>query len=147
MTTFIKKRIFSGFFILFFALYQPLNSLADEPEDIPRYQKKLDRLQQSILNIQEHLKDARSHRGHTLIQLQKLESEISNNARSLKKTETKIKKIDKRIAQLKKSLNLLSHKLKKQKFVLAEQLRAARKQTTTRAGTIQQPQFSKNRYG
>lgn len=125
MTTFIKKRILSGFFILFFALYQPLNSLADEPEDIPRYQKKLDRLQQSILKIQEHLKDTRSYRGHTLTELQKLESEISNNARSLKKTETKIKKIDKHIAQLKKNLNLLSHKLKKQKFVLGEQLRAA----------------------
>ena len=125
MTIFIKKRILSGFLILFFALYQPLNSLADEPEDIPRYQKKLDRLQQSILKIQEHLKDTRSHRGHTLTELQKLESEISSNARSLKKTETKIKKIDQRIAQLKKSLNLLSRKLKKQKFVLGEQLRAA----------------------
>ena len=125
MNIFTKKRISSGFLILFFVLYQPLTLLADEPSDVTGYHKKLDRLQQSIVKIQEHLKGTRSHRGHTLTELQQLESDISINARSLKKTETKIKKIDQRIAQLKKSLNLLSRKLKKQKYVLGEQLRAA----------------------
>ena len=122
---FSKKFFFLNFLMLFFFLYQPLNSIADEPEDIPTYQKKLDRLQQSIVNIQKHLKDTRSHRSHTLTELQKLENDISINARSLKKTETTIKNIDNRIAQLKKNLELLSRKLKKQKYILAEQVRAA----------------------
>ena len=125
MSTLIKKRVLASLPVLFLLLFQPITSFADTPEDIPGYQKKLDRLQQSIIKIQDHLKETRSHRGHTLTRLQKLESEISNNAQSLKKTETKIKNINQRISQLKKSLDLLSHKLKKQKHVLGEQLRAA----------------------
>ena len=125
MSTLIKKQISASLLVLFLFQYQPLTSFADTPEDAPGYQKKLDRLQQSILKIQDHLKKTRNHRGHTLTQLQKLESEISSNAQSLKKTETKIKKINQRIAQLKKSLKQLSRKLKKQKTVLGDQLRAA----------------------
>ena len=121
----IKKSILSGFLALFFTLYQPLICYAEDDSDIPVYQKKLDRLQQSILKIQEHLKDTRSRRGHTLTDLQKLESEISRNARTLKKTEDKIDKISTRINQLKQNLDLLSRRLEKQKFILGEQLRAA----------------------
>ena len=125
VVTLIKKSLCSGFFLLFIALYQPLNSYADETSEAPVYQKKLDRLQKSILKIQEHLKDTRSHRGHTLTELQKLESEISDNARTLVKTENKIKKINTRINQLKNNLVLLDRQLKKQQLILAEQLRAA----------------------
>ena len=113
----IKKSILPGFLALFFTLYQPLISYAEDDSDIPVYQKKLDRLQQSILKIQEHLKDTRSRRGHTLTDLQKLESEISRNARTLKKTEDKIDKISTRINQLKQNLDLLSRRLEKQKFL------------------------------
>lgn len=121
----LKKLTRRGFFILLFALNQPLTLHADENSDIPVYQKKLDRLQQSIVNIQKHLKDTRSHRGHTLTELQQLESEISRNARSLKKTEDEIKTINARITQLKENLKRLASQLKKQKHILSEQLRAA----------------------
>ena len=121
----IKKLLSSCFFLLFTLLLQPITSYADEPPEIPVYHQKLDRLQQSILKIQEHLKDTRSHRSHTLTDLQKLETEISYNAKILVKTENKINKLNTHIAQLKKNLALLNQRLQKQKFVLAEQLRAA----------------------
>ncbi len=123
--TSLKELIIGSFFILFPLLYQPLVSHADENSDIPVYQQKLDRLQQSIVNIQKHLKDTRIHRGHTLTELQQLESEISRNAQSLKKTEDQIKTINARITELKQNLNRLANQLKKQKFILSEQLRAA----------------------
>ncbi|MES0326611.1 MAG: peptidoglycan DD-metalloendopeptidase family protein [Gammaproteobacteria bacterium] len=121
----INKPLCAGFFLLFITLCQPLTSYADETSEIPVYQKKLDRLQQNIIQTQEHLKKTHSLRGHTLTKLQKLEGDISNNARSLIKTEKKIKKLNARIRQLKSNLISLNRQLKKQRFVLAEQLRAA----------------------
>lgn len=111
--------------LVFSILYQPVTLLAENESDIPVYQEKLDRLQQSILNIQKHLKETRGHRGNTLTELQQLESKISNNARALKKTEDEIKTINTRIARTRKNLELLNTQLKKQKFILGEQLRAA----------------------
>ena len=121
----INKPLCAGFFLLFITLCQPLTSYADETSEAPVYQKKLDRIQQNILQTQEHLKKTHSLRGHTLTELKKLEGDISNNARSLIKTEKKIKKLNARIKQLKNNLVLLNRQLKKQRFVLAEQLRAA----------------------
>ena len=113
------------FILIFSILYQPVTLLSENESDIPVYQEKLDRLQQSILNIQKHLKETRGHRGNTLTELQQLESKISNNARALKKTEDEIKTINTRIARTRKNLELLNTQLKKQKFILGEQLRAA----------------------
>lgn len=121
----INKPLCAGFFLLLITLCQPLTSYADETSEIPVYRKKLDRLQQNIIQTQEHLKKTHSLRGHTLTKLQKLEGDISNNARSLIKTEKKIKKLNARIRQLKNNLISLNRQLKKQRFVLAEQLRAA----------------------
>ena len=125
ITIFIEKPFYSGFFLLFIILYQPFNTYADEASEIPAYQEKLDLIQQNILKTQKNLKKTRNYRGHTLTELQKLESKISKNARSLIKTEKKIKKLNARIKQLKNNLVLLNRQLKKQRFVLAEQLRAA----------------------
>lgn len=122
---FIKKPCSLCFLLLFFGLSYPLFSHANENEEIPVYQKKLDRLQQSIVKIQEHLKSTRHYRGSTLTELQKLESDISLNAQALKKTETKIKAINTRIAKLEASLAALSLRVKHQKRILSEQLRAA----------------------
>jgi len=113
------------FLLAFYPLYQPVTLFAENESDIPVYQEKLDRLQQSILNIQKHLKETRGHRGNTLTELQQLESAISNNARALKKTEDEIKAINARITKTRKNLELLNRQLKKQKFILGEQLRAA----------------------
>lgn len=123
--TYQKKSILAGFLLVFSALHQPPVLYADESADIPVYQQKLDRLQQSIINIQKHLKDTRSHRGNTLTELQQLESEISTNAQSLKTTEDQIKTINARITELKRNLEILANLLNKQKFILSEQLRAA----------------------
>ncbi|MCW8831608.1 MAG: peptidoglycan DD-metalloendopeptidase family protein [Gammaproteobacteria bacterium] len=122
---FLKRLFFSSLLTASFLLNQPVTAYAEDEADLPAYQQKLDRLQQSILKIQAHLKDTRSHRGHTLTELQKLESEISRNARALKKTEKKINTITSHISELKKNLDILSKRLKKQKFILSEQLRAA----------------------
>lgn len=120
-----NKTLCAGFFLLFFTLFQPLTSYADETSETSDYQKKLDRLQQNIIQTQTHLKETHSLRGHTLTELQKLEGDISNNARSLIKTEKKIKTLNTRIKQFKSKLISLNRQLKKQRFVLAEQLRSA----------------------
>ncbi len=121
----MKGSILSAFFLLGGILYSPAAALADENPDSQVYQKKLNRLQQSIVNIQTHLKETQSHRGHTLTELQQLEGEISTNALTLKNTEAKINTLSAHIAQLRKELDLLGRRLEKQKFILAEQLRSA----------------------
>lgn len=98
---------------------------AEEGADKIVYQKKLDRLQQSIVNIQAHLKETQSQRGHTLTELKQLEGKISANALALKNTEDKIKTLGSHIAQLRKELDLLGQRLEKQKLILSEQLRSA----------------------
>ena len=125
MAAFLSRSVFLALSLLFYLLYQPVTVLADIEPDAPVYQQKLDRLQKSIIKIQEHLKETRSHRGHTLTELQQLESEISLNAVALKQTEAKINSINTLISQLRSSLELLNQKLKKQKYILGEQLRAA----------------------
>lgn len=125
LAAFLTKPALPAFASFFFILYQPVIVSANEVSEIPVYQQKLDRLQQSIINIQQHLKDTRSHRGHTLTELQQLESEISLNAVALNQTETKIKSINTLISQLKNNLDQLNQQLKAQKFILGEQLRAA----------------------
>ena len=120
-----KNPVVLGLLLLLVTSYQLQPAYAEDQSDAPVYQQKLDRLQKSILKIQEHLKGTRSHRSHTLTELQHLESEISVNALSLKKTEKNISTINTRISQITKKLKLLSQKLKNQKFILGEQLRAA----------------------
>ncbi|MDA3868586.1 MAG: peptidoglycan DD-metalloendopeptidase family protein [Gammaproteobacteria bacterium] len=121
----MKSSILSAFFLLSCILYPPALALADENLDSQAYQKKLSRLQQSIVNIQAHLKETQTHRGHTLTELQQLERNISANALTLKNTETKINTLSTHIAQLRKELDLLARRLEKQRFILAEQLRSA----------------------
>jgi len=125
MITLKKKSIYTAFTLLIILINQPVTANAANESGIPVYQQKLDRLQKSILKIQEHLKDTRSHRGHTLTELQQLESEISRNAVALKQTETTIKSTNTLISQLRNNLSLLNRQLQKQKFILSEQLRAA----------------------
>ncbi len=120
-----NKANLPGFIVLILGLACPVFSLAESNPDIPIYQDKLDHIQQSIVKTQEHLQDNRSQRGHTLTKLRQLEGEISTNARALNTTGIKIKKINARIIQLRKNLKLLSRKLKKQRYALGEQLRAA----------------------
>jgi len=122
---FLNRLFLLSLLTIFLTFYQAHTAYAEDNEDIPVYQKKLDRLQQSILKIQKHLKDTLGHRGHTLTELQQLEGDISRNARTLKTTEDKIKTLNNRISQLRKNLDILSKRLKKQKYILGEQLRAA----------------------
>lgn len=121
----MKSSILSAFILLVWILCPAAAALADENPDSRVYQKKLDRLQQSIIKIQAHLKETQSHRGHTLTELQQLEREISANARTLKKTEARISTLSAHTAELRKELDLLARRLKKQRFILAEQLRSA----------------------
>lgn len=125
LVRFIKRPFYSAFFLLFFALHQPLTAYADESSEAPVYKEQLDQIQQNILKTQDNLKKTRGHRGHTLTELKQLQSKISKNARSLIKSEKKINKFNTRIKQLKSNLVILDRQLKKQRSVLAEQLRAA----------------------
>ena len=68
--------------ILCLCLYS-LSVNASKKEDMEHYQDKLEKLQESIARIQEHLKGTRRQRSHVVTELQELEQEISKNSRRL----------------------------------------------------------------
>ena len=111
--------------LLFLLIFLQNPVFAADNDDYQRYQKKLERVQQSINKVKEHLKSTRYKRGHVVTDLQKLESKISKNAAELGKTEEKIEKLDSRIVGLRGELAVLQEKLKKQRQRLSEQIRAA----------------------
>jgi septal ring factor EnvC (AmiA/AmiB activator) len=98
---------------------------AADNDDFERYQKKLEKVQQSIGKVKDHLKSTRYKRGHVVTELQQLESKISKNAVDLKKTEAKIVKLNNKVSDLRGELEKLQRKLKTQRQNLSEQIRAA----------------------
>jgi len=98
---------------------------ASKKEDMAHYQDKLEKLQQSIARIQEHLKGTRRQRSDVVTELQQLEQQISKNSRRLKQLESSIKQTRKQRDQLESELGSLNRSLKNQKLALADQVRAA----------------------
>jgi septal ring factor EnvC (AmiA/AmiB activator) len=98
---------------------------AADNDDFERYQKKLEKVQQSIGKVKEHLKSTRYKRGHVVTELQQLESKISKNSVELKKTEAKIEKLNINVSELRSELGKLQRKLNTQRQSLSEQIRAA----------------------
>jgi len=113
------------FILLFILLTTQSPLIASQNNDFERYQKKLDRVQQSINKVKQHLKGTRYKRGHVVTELKQLESKISKNSRELSKTETKIDGLEQDISKLRAELKPLQHKLKTQRHGLAKQIRAA----------------------
>lgn len=100
-------------------------AFAADNDDFERYQKKLEKVQQSIGKVKEHLKSTRYKRGHVVTELQQLESKISKNSVELKKTEAKIEKLNNNVSDMRGELDKLQRKLKTQRQSLSEQIRAA----------------------
>jgi len=111
--------------LLFFLLFTHSAVSAADNDEFERYQKKLDRVQQSINKVKEHLKSTRYKRGHVVTELQKLESDISKNSKALKQTEAKIDDLNSNISELRDELGKLQKKLTLQRKGLADQVRAA----------------------
>ncbi len=111
--------------LLFLLLFLQIPVFAADNDDFERYQKKLEKVQQSINKVKEHLKSTRYKRGHVVTELQQLESKISKNSVELKKTEAKIEKLNNNVSDLRGELDKLQRKLKTQRQSLSEQIRAA----------------------
>jgi len=111
--------------LLFLLLFLQIPVFAADNDDFERYQKKLEKVQQSIGKVKDHLKSTRYKRGHVVTELQQLESKISKNAVDLKKTEAKIEKLNNKVSDLRGELDKLQRKLKTQRQSLSEQIRAA----------------------
>jgi septal ring factor EnvC (AmiA/AmiB activator) len=115
----------SSLILLFLLLFLQIPVFAADNDEFERYQKKLEKVQQSIGKVKDHLKSTRYKRGHVVTELQQLESKISKNAVKLKKTEAKIEKLNNKVSDLRGELDKLQRKLKTQRQSLSEQIRAA----------------------
>ena len=111
--------------LLIYALWLPIPVYSLEDGDAPAHREKLGKLQNSISEVQQHLKGTRNRRSHIITDIRQLEINISKNARTLKSAEKNIQQLDKHIIQLKKELKAVSIKLHKQRTALAEQIRSA----------------------
>ena len=111
--------------LLFLLLFLQNPVFAADDDDFERYQKKLEKVQQSISKVKEHLKSTRYKRGHVVTELQQLESKISANSVKLNKTEAKIEDLNHNVSDMRGELDKLQRKLKTQRQSLSEQIRAA----------------------
>ena len=111
--------------LVFFSLSCPAAIFAAEKPEVQQYQKKLDRVQQGIAKVKEHLQGTRYKRGHLVTELKQLEEEISKNARILSATNADVSRLGKRISAHKAELAQLDKALGNQREALAEQLRSA----------------------
>ena len=82
------------FILLFILLTAETPLFASQNDDFERYQKKLERVQQSINKVKKHLKSTRYKRGHVVTELKQLESEISKNSTELGITQKKINNLN-----------------------------------------------------
>jgi len=89
------------------------------------YQYKLEKLQKSIIKIQQHLKGSKKQRSTVLTELKTLESEISKNALKLKTLEKNLHSIRQQKKKLEGELNQLNKQLLNQRAILSEQIRLA----------------------
>jgi len=117
--TFYSLCLFLSLSYIFSPVYAAKN------EDMAHYQTKLEKLQQSIAKIQEHLKGSKKQRSDVLTELNALETEISKNAIQLNKLETDLHSTQKQKEQLEQELSQLNKQLSEQHSALSEQIRAA----------------------
>lgn len=111
---------------LFLCLLYSVNPVyASQNEDMAHYQSKLEKLQQSIAKIQEHLKGSKKQRSHVVTELNTLESEISKNAIQLSKLEDDLQNTQQQKEKLEQELSQLNRQLFNQRNALSEQIRAA----------------------
>ena len=89
------------------------------------YQAKLERLQKSIVKIQQHLKGSKKKRAHVLTELKNLEQDISNNTAKLSILAKDIRKIRQQRLKLEADLKHLNKQLRNQQSILSEQVRSA----------------------
>jgi septal ring factor EnvC (AmiA/AmiB activator) len=125
---FSKRAKFRTFYTLCLFLclfYSHSPASASKNEDMSHYQTKLEKLQQSIAKIQEHLKGSKKQRSDVLTELNTLETEISKNAQQLNKLESDLRNTQSQKEKLEQELDLLDKQLSEQRVALSEQIRAA----------------------
>jgi septal ring factor EnvC (AmiA/AmiB activator) len=124
---FSMRADFRTFFspCLFLCLLYSVNPVyALQNEDMSHYQSKLEKLQQSIAKIQEHLKGSKKQRSHVVTELNVLESEISKNAIELSNLEKDLQNTQSQKQKLEQELSQLNKQLQNQRTALSEQIRA-----------------------
>lgn len=97
---------------------------ADKP-NAQQYQKKLDDVQESIDKVKENLQGTRSKRSNTMTELKQLELRISKNSSNINRLDNELKTLQRRIESTSQELQTLNGALRKQRDVLADQLRSA----------------------
>ncbi|MBL4712068.1 MAG: peptidoglycan DD-metalloendopeptidase family protein [Gammaproteobacteria bacterium] len=125
LSTYAHHRIFY-LACLFFSLLLSHNVLfAAEDNDMVHYQAKLEKLQNSIAKIQQHLKGSKTQRSDVLTELKNLEQEISNNTAKLNILAKDVHKVRQQRTKLKAELKHLDSQIRNQQAVLSEQVRSA----------------------
>ena len=121
----IIQRSLPSILLLLYLLFSCNTVFASKNEDMAHYQTKLEKLQKSIAKIQQHLKGSKKQRSHVIIELQKLDIEISKTAKKLKTLQNSVFKTSRQTKKLKKDLNQLNKQLARQRELLSEQMRSA----------------------
>ena len=120
-----KFPAFASIFFFLCLIYNFSPVFAANNEDMSHYQSKLEKLQQSIAKIQEHLKGSKKQRSHVVTELNTLETEISNNTKELNKLESDLQSAQVQRENLQQELDRLNKQLVNQRTALSEQIRAA----------------------
>ena len=120
-----ELRTYCSTFLLLSLFFCANTVYASENKDMVHYQSKLERLQKSIVKIQQHLKGSKRQRSHVLTELKELESKISKNALVLKTLANDAKIIRQQKTKLEGDLKQLNKQLSRQQTVLSEQMRSA----------------------
>ena len=119
------KPHYLGLILLYlFCIYSTsLHAKNTSESDI--YQSKLDNIRLKITNVLGQLNKNQNKRSNVRNELQKLEIKIAKASKSLRSTRHKHTKASKNLKQLKKDLKRLKTRLKSQRLLLSNQLRAA----------------------
>lgn len=123
--TFDVLRTIASVIIFLYLLVLSTSGYASKNEDMAEYQHKLEKLQNSINKVQQHLKGSKKQRSDVISELKVLESDISENTRKLNQFKVELDATKKRKQQLEQELRQLDSQLQGQRQILSEQIRSA----------------------
>jgi septal ring factor EnvC (AmiA/AmiB activator) len=124
-TTITEYRAIFSILLFLSLFFTPYHIYASKKEDMTHYQNKLEKLQQSIAKVQQHLKGSKKQRSHVVTELKTLEVEISKTSKKLKNLENEVYQSRKQEKKLNDELSELNRQLGHQRTTLSEQIRSA----------------------
>ncbi len=124
-TTITEYRAIFSILLFLTLFFTPYHIYASKNEDMAHYQNKLEKLQQSIAKVQQHLKGSKKQRSHVVTELKTLEVEISKTSKKLKNLENDVYQSRKQEKKLNDELSELNRQLGHQRTTLSEQIRSA----------------------